>query len=211
MKTVKGLKFRKLGKSLALTLVTASLVVSCGKDANKTNSSDTYVGSNPVFQSSPTDLSHWNAIKNKFACNPQVSSGRLPDLVFTVQGGSQGGYYGGYGNTVSGQLVPGGASGSIQGSYAGVNVGTRDAVYITKMANGSQVVYNVVVSLCSYGNFIGGNGQLSNFTITTPIVLNSSSNCPIGNVSIGEIGFTSSTYTYGPIYAGFTSNSCLLQ
>lgn len=211
MKTVNGSKFKKLGKTLALTLVTASLVVSCGKDKNKTNSSDTatYSGSNPVFQNSAADLSQWNNLKSKYQCNTQYGSqGRLPDLNFVVQSSQQ---QGGFGNTVSGQLTPGGIGGSIQGSYAGINFGTRDIIYVTKVFNGSQVAYNVTVSLCSwqgqYQSYIGGNAQLSNFMISSPLVLNTSSGCPIGIVSDGWITFSSSTF--GPIPTRFSSNSCL--
>lgn len=213
MKTPNRLNYRSLGKKLALSLVTASLVVSCGSDnKNKTDSSATnYSGSNPVFQSSAQDLNHWNGLKNKYQCNTSYGSqGRLPDLNFVVQGG-QSGYNYGYSNTVSGQLTPGGVGGAIQGSFAGVNFGTRDLIYVTKVNNGSSVVYNVTISLCSwmgqYQHYIGGNAQLSNFMISAPLVLNQSSGCSIGIVSDGWITFTSSTF--GAIPTRFSSSSCL--
>lgn len=211
MKPFKHFKAAKVAKKLALIGIASVLVAGCGKD-NKVDKNDQFLaGNNPVFTSAQ-DQSYWNSLRTKYSCAaaPFASQGaqRLGDQNFTLQGGQSNANY------IAGQLQPGFGGGSSGESYVGMNQGTHDLIYITKVSNGQTVTYNVIVSLCSwqgqFNYYIGGNAQLSNFQIPSngPVQFQAAANCPTGLISGGWVTFDSSTYG-GSVPTQFAATSCL--
>ncbi|MCF8058687.1 MAG: hypothetical protein K9K67_05290 [Bacteriovoracaceae bacterium] len=194
MKTFNYFKLRSIGRKLSLLGLVAMLATSCGSDKNETGPGNSGtgtlpVGTSPVFNGG-NDLSVWNSLKSSYSC----SQGRMQDMTFTLQ-------QGGSGNYISGNLQSGSVGGSSQGSYYGRS-GNGDLVFISKVTNGNQLAFNVVLSFCQWTDpqygvpYIGPNAQMSNFMVQN-LVLNNSGSCATGAVTSGYIGF------YSPAYGGY--------
>lgn len=199
MKAFNTYKMKSVGRKIAVLSVTALLFVSCGsdKDKNTTNSSvaGVPVGTSPVFGNptsggSQQDLNVWNSLKNSNNC----AQGRMADQTFTLQNQ---GYSSG--NSISGYLQSGQASGTHQGGYYGRSA-NGDLVYVSKISNGNSLTYNVVLSFCQFSDgiqqYIGPNAQMSNYFVNG-LSLNNSGSCATGAVSTGQIGF------YSPAFGGY--------
>lgn len=125
--------------SKALKIVILSsliLILSCGK---KSTGRFTYGGPSYLPQNVVANL---QAYISHYAC----PNGRVPDITFSAAQ-----FYQGSGNTtqIQGQLQPTGIGGSPSNTYVGINVGTKDIIYITKMTSGGRVVgFNISLSLC---------------------------------------------------------------
>ena len=199
--------------------LTALMLVSCGKDTenqivatetNPTTNPDGYYPQYPNSQpTSPVIVEsnsqyHWDNLKSQNAC--PYGNTRMQDLSYTLQAGA-------HQAQISGSLQAGNISGTLSQTFSGMNIGTKDLLFIAQVSNGSQVAYNVVVSLCSwstpYGQeFIGPNAGLTNFNLHY-MTLSQSTNCPTGKILDGWLSFTSQTYG-GSIPTRFApvSSSC---
>ncbi|MCR9204003.1 MAG: hypothetical protein NXH75_05475 [Halobacteriovoraceae bacterium] len=211
MKAFNNYKMKSVGRKIAVLSMTALLFVSCGsdKDKNETNTgvSGVPVGTSPVFGNpnaggSQQDLNVWNSLKSSNNCQ----QGRMSDQTFTLQ---QQGYSNG--NTISGYLQSGNASGTHQGGYYGKSA-NGDLVYISKVSNGNTLAYNVVLSFCQFSDginqYIGPNAQMSQYFVNG-LVLNNSGTCATGAVSTGQVGFYSPTFGgYVPINVASAGMNC---
>ncbi len=196
MKTFNYFKLKSIGQKLSLLGLAAMLAVSCGSDKNETGPSNNGtgslpVGTSPVFSDPSTggnNLNVWNSLKGSTSC----SQGRMQDMTFTLQQASNG-------STISGYLQSGTVSGSSQGSYYGKSA-NGDLVFVSKVSNGNQLGFNVVLSFCQFSDgvnqYIGPNAQMSNFYVNA-LSLNNSGSCATGAVSNGQIGF------YSPAFGGY--------
>ena len=84
--------------------------------------------------------------------------------------------------------------------FAGVNEGTRDIIFVSKVYQNSQsnsVGYNITLSLCpqkgQHEDYIGGNAKLENFQFGD-INIDHDTNCRTANVDNAYIRFTSNQY-----------------
>ena len=216
MKPFSYFKWRSFLKKTLILGVASALVVGCGSDkkneAEDTNNNNNVNGTSPIFNGNnnvgQNAAQYWNQLKSQYQCS---NGGRMEDMTFTLQGQ-------GYGGSIQGALQNGASGGSVSATYAGVNLGTRDLVFITQMSGGQ---YNVVLSLCTWsGNFgygypqqgntefIGPNAGMSNFRVDY-MTLSNSYNCPAGKVLDGWVTFYSQTYG-GEIPTRFTqvSSNC---
>ena len=180
----------------------AGLITSCGSK-NKTSSSTSSNSVNTVITNSQ-DASVFNQLKAQYQCSSYYgSNGSRIDYALEVQGQ-------GYGDRVFGNLVQAsGSAGSSAGGYMGINIGTKNLIYVNKITNGSNVTYRVLLSFCPYsgqnGNqWIGGNAQLGNFAIDAQ--LPSYSNCAMGEVN-GMVRFYSSGFG-GYLTSNYSAVGC---
>lgn len=211
MKPFNYFKWRSFLKKTLILGMASALVVGCGSDKkNEADDANNSVvnGTSPVFGNTNVGQSaanYWNQLKSQYQCS---NGGRMQDLTFVLQGQSNGG-------SIAGALQSGSAGGSVSATYTGVNLGTKDLVFLTQMSSGQ---FNVVLSLCTwsgsygygYGNteFIGPNAGMTNFRVDY-MTLSNSYNCPTGKVLDGWVTFFSQTYG-GDIPTRFTqvSSSC---
>lgn len=182
MKAFKSTKLKSIGRKLSVLGITALLAVSCGSDKNETSPSTAAVpgvpsGTSPVFGSNGNDLNYWNQLKSQINCD--MNQGRMQDLTFSAQS--------------NGYLQQGATSGTNQGSYYG-QTENGDLVYVSKVMNGNQLAYNVVLSYCIYrdqtAEYIGPNAGMSNFVVQQ-ISLNNNGTCGTGAVTNAWISFYS--------------------
>jgi hypothetical protein len=201
-------------KNIILILAFMLVIQSCGKK-NTVNSDNAGSGSPAPTTTIPPGsaplgafaipsnlINNVNQLKSEIQCQNGTSNARLGDLFFNVANVGVSGT-----SIVQGQLVPGGTAGNVSLAFAGLNYGSRDILFVFKTtdAGGNITGYNVLLSLCEFRNifnpnefFIGGNAQLSNFTITIPLNLDHDPKCgSILNIDKGEITFVSSNF--GPI------------
>lgn len=200
MKTFNSIKLKSIGRKLSVLGITALLAASCGSDKNKAGPASSVapgvpVGTSPVFTNPTTggtsnDLNVWNNLKSQTNC----SQGRMQDMTFTLQQGTTG-----TSSTISGWLQSGSVSGTSQGSYYGKSA-NGDLVFVSKVANGNQLGFNVVVSFCQFNDgiaqYIGPNAGMSNFYVNQ-LYLNNIGSCATGAVSNGQVGF------YSPAFGGY--------
>lgn len=189
-------------KKLALLGAVAMVLASCGKDTENQVVADspsptttptvpTGSGTSPVIIGVGSGAyDYWEQMKAQHSC-PNGSARMYNDMTFSLQGGA-------YQAQISGNLQPNEVPGTISQTYTGMNLGTKDLIFIAQVNNGSQVAYNVVVSLCSWQGYtgreyIGNNTPLSNFRLDY-MTLSSSTNCPTGKILDGWLTFTSQTY-----------------
>ncbi len=199
MKTFNHFKWKALTKKAILLSLAGVLTIGCGKSQSSNNNSSGGNNFNsPVLGGN--DAGYWQQLKSQHQCTGN-SQGRMADLTFRLSQGSASTY------RISGALQSGSHNGSVSSTFVGRNYGSNDLIYIQKVAQGSQVAYNVVLSLCtwisqsnSYGSYqansienIGPNAGLSNFelyyaTLSTP------SNAQTGQVLDAWVKFTSQNY-----------------
>ncbi|MFI5392008.1 MAG: hypothetical protein ACHQYQ_11660 [Bacteriovoracales bacterium] len=207
-----------------IILVTLILMTSCGKKRpGGYGYGPTYLPQN-VIQNLQAYLSH-------YAC-PQ---GRVPDITFSAAQ-----YYQGSGNTtqIQGGLQPTAIGGSPSNTYVGVNLGTRDVIYITKMTAGGRVVgFNISLSLCRSitqpQSIYGGVGGYAPSSVSIPIIdvtrmptvggaspfiVMDPTNCGMGSVDQGtvvlnipayQVPGTNAIIPATQTYIAFTRASCL--
>ena len=200
-------------KSLLLTMIASSMIMSsCGKK-NVVNSTPT--GNYSAFSGNTSLISQYDAIKAKVSC----LSGRYRlnnDVVFSVNGGAYSQ------STIYGQFAAGAISGTASEMYVGVSA-YRDLMFVTKITNnGTFVGYNVQLSMCSvpnsYGNYpalISNERTLSNFQAPYGIVVNSNTSCGYGLVAAAYYTYMvsqripSNAYTADfPVYTTFSNTGC---
>lgn len=194
MKAFNKLKLKSIGRKLSVLGMTAMLVASCGSDKNEAKPSPTApgipVGTSPVFGngSNSNDINVWNNLKSQTNC----AQGRMQDQTFQLQQANSG-------SAISGWLQSGSVSGTSQGSYYGKSA-NGDLVFVSKVVNGNQLAYNVVLSFCQFNDgiaqYIGPNAGMSNFYVNQ-LYLNNSGSCATGAVSNGQVGF------YSPQFGGY--------
>lgn len=168
---------------LGLTLLTLTLLVSCGKK-NVVNSNNTdsggYTGINPNLNSGGTvSASELGSILNGISCN----SGQRLNNVYTYQIGASGTKTTLYGSFSAGQI-----SGPINKIYVGRS-SFGDVMLVAKITSGSQVAgYNVYLSYCSQSGsdgtpYISDSRPMANFQAPYGITLSESTNQGYGIVS----------------------------
>ncbi len=218
MKTFNSFKLKSIGRKLSVLGVTALLAASCGSDKNEagpapvappnnTGVVNVPSGTSPIFGDtnaggSSNALNVWNQLKSQTNC----AQGRMQDMTFQLQQNASG-----TSGAVSGWLQSGSVSGSSQGSYYGKSV-NGDLVFVSKVASGNQLAYNVVVSFCQFNDgiaeYIGPNSGMSNFYVNQ-LYLNNNGSCATGAVSNGQVGFYSPTFgSYVPINFASAGINC---
>lgn len=210
MKTLNWKDFVKKTSYLALA---ASLIVACGSD-NKTNSGDAnnnnyhtpgnfnpnhpgpgggnYTPGSGGAGNIPSHIQQdMQYLKQAWNCGQYQ---RLQDIHMHIpQGqGSQTGIFG--------QFQPGHTGGSHQATFAGVNYGTHDLIFVTKVSQNGQVAYNFTLSLCArpHGGIDQGT-QFQHFQMHNYFVLDHNANCAIGNVDAGDISFVTMDHMFGQV------------
>jgi hypothetical protein len=200
-------------KSLLLTAITASMILSsCGKK-NVVNSSST--GNYSAFSGNTTLISQYDSIKAKVSC----LSGRYrltTDAQFYVNGGAYSQ------STIYGQFQTGSISGTASEMYVGISA-YRDLMFVTKITNGGTLVgYNIAVSMCSIPNsystypaLVSNDRSLTNFQAPYGIVVNSTTSCGYGLVAAAYYTYMvsqripSNAYTADfPVYTTFSNSGC---
>jgi hypothetical protein len=184
-----------LNYSLHLCLIVSALALSsCGKKENKVNSSGAS-GSSPFTTGSPlfntpagsTIINQVNSIKANVACS---NGYRLTnDVSFNISGG----YISG--TKIGGNWAPGfiQSGGTISKMWVGVSA-YRDLMFVTQVANGSQVVgFNVTLSFCELKNtysglpsIISNERALKSFAAPYGIILDSNTYCGYSVVDLAQ-------------------------
>lgn len=174
-------------------LVSALMLASCGKKENKVNSSGAsssspFTSSNPALSSAAgsTIINQVQSIKANVSC---LNGYRLTnDVSFYVNGGYLSG------TKIGGNWSPGFLSnGTISKMWVGVSA-YRDLMFVTQVANGSQVVgFNVTMSFCelknSYQNLpsiISNERALKGFAAPYGIILDSNTYCGYSVVDLAQ-------------------------
>lgn len=180
MKT-KNLEFKKIAKGVLLLGLSSVLLTSCGGKKNQTNSE--VQGNAPIF-SNPQQQNDYNQIKAQYPCD----SGQRVEQNFVLNVSAT------QGNTIAGQMTPGGAAGASTQSYFGINTGFKDIMVITQAGNNQ---FNVHLSLCAVRGqttwFIGGDAQLSNFVLDFA-TLSTSVSCSYGNIDQANVRFMNNKF-----------------
>jgi hypothetical protein len=208
-----------------IILVTLILMTACGKKPRGRG-----YGYGPTYLP-PNVIQNLQAYLSHYAC-PQ---GRVPDITFSAAQ-----FYQGSGNRtqIQGQLQPTAIGGSPSNTYVGVNLGTKDVIYITKMTAGGRVVgFNISLSLCraisSPQSIYGGVGGYAPTSVSIPIIdvtrmpivagaspfiVTDPTNCGMGSVDQGGVVLnipaypvpgTSAIIPPTQTYIAFTRASCL--
>ena len=180
MKT-KNVEFKKMAKGVLLLGLSSVLLTSCGGKKNQTNSD--VQGNAPIFQIHSSKMITTNL---RHSIHVILAKGVEQNFVLNVSATQ--------GNTIAGQMTPGGASGASTQSYFGINAGFKDIMVITQAGNNQ---FNVHLSLCAIQGqttwFIGGNAQLSNFILDFA-TLNTSVSCSYGNIDQANVRFMNSNF-----------------
>ncbi|MBC7430187.1 MAG: hypothetical protein H7336_16355 [Bacteriovorax sp.] len=213
----------RLNYTLHFCLIVGALTLtSCGKKENKVSSnfsgSSPFTSNNPSLSSSigGTIINQVSSMKANVAC--LNGSYRLTnDISFHVNGGYKSG------TTITGGWQPEFmSSGTVSKMWVGVSA-YRDIMFVTQIANGSQVVgFNVTISFCEMKSSNGLPSVISNEraldTFQTPygIVLDSNAYCGYSVVDLAQntsiISRRSSSNPYSPpdaqIPTSFTKPTC---
>lgn len=204
-------------------LVSALILTSCGKKENKVNSSGAsgsspFTSSNPALQSSvgSTIINQVASIKSNVSC---MNGYRLTnDVSFYINGGYVSGTKIG-GNWQSGFLT----NGTVSKMWIGVSA-YRDIMFVTQVANGSQVVgFNVTISFCELKNaysslpsIISNERALEGFQAPYGIILDSNTYCGYSVVDLAQstsiISRRNTSNPYSPpdaqVPTSFTKPTC---
>lgn len=176
------MKSKKI-KMIGLTLLTLTLLASCGKKNvvnSKNADSGGYTGINPNLNTGGNvSSSELSSILTGISCN----NGQRLNNVYTYQIAASGTK-----TTLYGSFSPGQISGPINKIYVGRS-SYGDVMIVAKITSGSQVAgYNVYLSYCSQtGNdgtpYISDNRPMANFQAPYGVTLSESTNQGYGIIS----------------------------
>lgn len=179
-------------QSLNLLLVVSALVlISCGKKENKVSSSVSSAtpfstGNDSLYTSEGSIIV--NQVKSIKENMPCLTGNRLvKDVNFYVQNGSKGA------NRIGGTWTPGFSpqGGKINKMWIGVSA-FRDLMFVTQVMNGSSVIgFNVTMSFCEMKNsyaglpsLISNEREITAFSTPNDIIVESTARCGYNLVSL---------------------------
>jgi hypothetical protein len=162
-----------VNKFIIVTFLSGFMLFGCGKSNQVNTTSGGQFGD--VLAPSTSPITTQN-LAQVFASRPCSQGVRISESKFTS---SQISFAG---DTLMGSFQPGYVSGTDYDRYIGIS-SFSDILIVEKVSNGNQVVgYNVIVSLCEYGELVKSGMQFNSIQFLSGITLTDNLNCNYGSV-----------------------------